>query len=189
MPLVDRRSKADYIKKNRRHIGLSKVIDKKLNLYPGKYIFQCFLAMMTMLAVLSYLDFIEHTAVISSFGATSFIAFTMPRRYHSDAKRLVGGYLTGIAVGVFFHHIARIPCVMDLICVDHLSYALFGSIAVFFAILLMVILDTEHPPAAGVALGFVLNTYDFNTVVFVIAAIFLITGVKNILRPYMIDLI
>ncbi|MCK9477210.1 MAG: HPP family protein [Candidatus Muirbacterium halophilum] len=189
MPLVDRRSKADYINKDRKRIKLSKVVDKKLSLYPWKYIFQCFLAMLTMLVVLSYLDFIEHTAIISSFGATSFITFTMPRRYHSDAKRLIGGYLTGIAVGVFFHHIARIPCVMANVCADHLSFALFGSIAVFFAILLMVILDTEHPPAAGIALGLVLNSFDINTIMFVIAAIVLITIVKNTLKPFMIDLL
>jgi CBS-domain-containing membrane protein len=78
---------------------------------------------------------------------------------------------------------------MANVCADHLSFALFGSIAVFFAILLMVILDTEHPPAAGIALGLVLNSFDINTIMFVIAAIVLITIVKNTLKPFMIDLL
>ncbi|MFW5781930.1 MAG: HPP family protein [Candidatus Muiribacteriaceae bacterium] len=166
-----------------------KWLDPRYTAHPMSYIFQCFLAMVFIFIMLYNLDFLEHTAIISSFGATSFIVFTMPRRYHSDARRLIGGYITGIVTGVIFHQFAYCTPVMNYIQQPHMCHAIFGSIAVFFAILIMVVFDMEHPPAAGISLGLVMNPFDLKTILFVLASIIFVTIFKHVLKPILIDLV
>jgi CBS-domain-containing membrane protein len=51
----------------------------------------------------------------------------------------------------------------------------FGALSVGLAILLMVVMNAEHPPAADLALGFVLNEWNFWTVIVVVFAIVLLS--------------
>ena len=53
----------------------------------------------------------------------------------------------------------------------------------------MVITDTEHPPAAGVALGFVLHGWDYFTVIVVLMGIVSISILKFLLKPVLINLL
>jgi hypothetical protein len=53
----------------------------------------------------------------------------------------------------------------------------------------MTAFDAEHPPAAGIALGFVLNEWTFMMVVLVLAGIIVISAVQRILKPRMINLL
>jgi CBS-domain-containing membrane protein len=69
------------------------------------------------------------------------------------------------------------------------SRVLFGALSVGLAILLMVVTNTEHPPVAGLALGFVLNEWNFRTVVVVFAGIVLLAILKTLLRPMLVDLV
>lgn len=64
-----------------------------------------------------------------------------------------------------------------------------GAISVGLSIFLMVITDTEHPPAAGLALAFVLNTWNLKTVIFVVFAAVLLSLVKHLFRNRLKDLI
>jgi len=49
--------------------------------------------------------------------------------------------------------------------------------------------DTEHPPAAALALGFVLNEWDMFALLVVLSGIVLITGIKEAIKPKLLDLI
>jgi CBS-domain-containing membrane protein len=69
------------------------------------------------------------------------------------------------------------------------SLAAMGAIAVAVAGLLMVSTNTEHPPAAGVALGLVLQPWTYPTVVFVLASAVFLSIAKHFLKPVMIDLL
>jgi len=53
----------------------------------------------------------------------------------------------------------------------------------------MVTTNTEHPPGAAIALGFVLNEWDIMTVVVVLAGISAISLVKELVRDRLIDLL
>jgi len=77
------------------------VIDRKFLKKPLNYIFQCFLAILTMAGILLFLDVITNTALIASLGATVFTVFTMPDTYYARARTLFGGYFIGAASGVF----------------------------------------------------------------------------------------
>ncbi len=79
------------------------LIDKKFKKNPFKYISQCVLASLTILAVLLFLDVLNETAIITALGASTLIVFTMPNQYKSDPRRLIGGYFVGLCAGFLFY--------------------------------------------------------------------------------------
>ncbi len=165
------------------------LFDKKFKKNTVKYIFQCVLATLTILAVLLFLDILNETAIITALGASTFIVFTMPKQYSSDSRRLLGGYLVGLAVGFIFYSISTSDFGTNIIGNHTTSLIIFGSLAVGFAVFIMAITNTEHAPAAGIALGLVINKWDYLTIIFIIAAIIWMYGIKTILRKYLMDLI
>ncbi|MHC4122671.1 MAG: HPP family protein, partial [Planctomycetota bacterium] len=82
--------------------------------------------------------------VISSMAASTFIVFAMPKAVSAKTKNVIGGHLVGLASGSIFY-------------ITTLPYFAEYPLAVGLAILLMVALDVEHPPAAGTALAVVIN--------------------------------
>ena len=165
------------------------IIDKKFRKNKLKYIFQCFLASLTILVVLIFLDVLNETAIITALGASTFIVFTMPTQYSSDPRRILGGYCVGLAVGFVFYLISQSPIKNILSISDTTNLVLFGAIAVGFAIFIMAVTNTEHAPAAGIALGLVINKWDYLTIIFIVVAILWLTSIKLILRSHLMDLI
>ena len=68
-------------------------------------------------------------------------------------------------------------------------HVVFGAMSVGLAIFLMVITDTEHPPAAGLALGLILNEWSFLTIVVVLVGIISLSVIKFILKPVLKNLL
>jgi CBS-domain-containing membrane protein len=66
---------------------------------------------------------------------------------------------------------------------------LFGAAAVGLAIFLMVITNTEHPPAGGLALGVVLAEWDTVALVVPIVGIVALSLARLALKPILINLI
>jgi CBS-domain-containing membrane protein len=65
----------------------------------------------------------------------------------------------------------------------------FGALATGVAMFLMVITKTEHPPAAAVALGLVLNAWDWPTLAFIMGGIAFLSIIKQIVMPLLMDLL
>jgi CBS-domain-containing membrane protein len=163
-----------------------RIFDEKLKNQTVRYIFQSFLATFTILLILLFLDVLKQTAIIASLGATAFIVFTAPKSYASEARPLIGGYIVGILCGVLFNFVATLYC--NLFADIKISYIFFGSLAVGISIFIMVITDTEHPPASGVALGLVINEWTFRTLIFILVGVFFLSLVKTLLKSILVDL-
>ncbi|KYK31535.1 MAG: hypothetical protein AYK22_02255 [Thermoplasmatales archaeon SG8-52-3] len=164
-------------------------IDKKFRKNTLKYIFQCFLATITILAVLIFLDVLNKTAIITALGASAFIIFTMPTQYSSDPRRLIGGYIVGLIVGFIFFFISQSQIKSTFGFSETTALVIFGAIAIGFAIFIMAVTNTEHAPAAGIALGLVINPWDYITIIFIILAMLWLAIIRYILREYLMDLI
>ena len=164
------------------------LIDRKFKTNKLKYIFQCFLASITVLAVLIFLDVLNETAIIAALGASAFIVFTMPTQYSSDPRRLIGGYIIGIIVGIIFYSLST-QLGNNLFENQTIIYVAFGALALGFAVFLMAVTNTEHAPAAGIALGLVISRWDYLTIIFIIIAILWLVGIKILLKKYLMDLI
>jgi len=166
-----------------------KILDKNFRQNIARYVFQCCLATITILLILLFLDVLEETAILASLGATAFIVFTMPNAYSSHPRRLIGGYVVGVVVGLVCYFIITSSFFNSLPVSHTISVAVFGAIAVGIAIFVMVATDTEHAPAAGIALGLILNEWEYSTVVFIVSAVIVMASVRKILKPLLIDLI
>jgi CBS-domain-containing membrane protein len=105
-----------------------------------------------MFFVLVVLDVLTQTVLIASLGATAFISFTMPNAESSKPRYLMGGYAVGILVGVTVSVLVSWVQITHGVGLERFIVISGAAIATGLAMLLMVATDTEHPPAAAVAL-------------------------------------
>jgi CBS-domain-containing membrane protein len=121
-----------------------RLLDAKFKANFPSYIFQSALAGITIFVVMLFLNIARHAVIIAAIGSTAFIVFTMPNNPTARFRNVVGGH----AVGVFSGFLSTLLPHLSFI---HVSAAY--AFAVALSVLLMVVTDTEHPPAAGTALG------------------------------------
>lgn len=146
------------------------------------YVFQSALATLTLLIALVLLR-MQHTVIVASIGATAFIVFAMPDSLTAKSRNVIGGHAVGLVCGSLCAVLAAsVPSVAIL------AYA----VAVGLSILVMVVTDTEHPPASGTALGMAILPWSVGTwwapVVAVITGALLLSLAHRVLRPYLRDL-
>jgi len=140
----------------------------------NRYLLQCTLASVVVLILLLLLDTVTQTVLIAALGASTFIAFAVPRSLQSDPRYMIGGYLVGILVGSSIGTLNASITYSDIVTA-HVAMIVFGALATGLAMFVMVITKTEHPPAAALALGLVLNEWDFLTLVVVIAGVIVLS--------------
>lgn len=154
----------------------------------SRYVLQCGLAGIVVLVLLLILDAVTQTVLIAALGASAFIAFAVPRSPHSGPRHMIGGYLVGIVCGSLMGTLSHLFALSDPI-VAHAIIVLFGAMATSLAMLIMVITRTEHPPAAALALGLVLNEWDILTLLVVIGGIVALSIIKRLILPMLMDLL
>lgn len=165
-----------------------KIFDEKARRNIRPYFIQCGLASVTILVILIFLDVIKHTAIIATLGSSVFLIFALPSAYSSRPRPLLGGYLIAILIGSLFYFLSTLSILERMPISVHTIYIVLGAIAVGLAIFVMVVTDTEHAPAAGMSLGLVLNTWDYKTLLFVIAAVGLLALIRHLFRSWLVDL-
>jgi CBS-domain-containing membrane protein len=143
------------------------------------YLWQCACATVAVLVVLLIVN-LQQAVVISSIGATTFIVFIKPGNTFATPRSIVGGHVVGVLVGSAF---ALVPHPTSL--TTSVVYAL----AVGLALFLMAVTDTEHPPAAGTALGVLLaGEAWWRAAIAILTSAVLLALFHHLLRPYLRDL-
>lgn len=158
-----------------------KLIDPKLKGHIGHYILQCLIATVALIFVLLYVDVFFQAAIVASIGATSFIIFTMPHTNSAKAYYIIGGYTVGIVCGVVSQQL--------LFFIGVVNISIVGAVAVGLAMFIMVITNTEHPPAAALALGIAVEGYTGEMLLFVYLVTICLLFIKWLLRRILIDLL
>ena len=154
----------------------------------ARYALQCGLAGLAVVILLLILDAVTQTVLIAALGASAFIAFAVPRSLHSGARHLVGGYVVGIAAGSLMS-LLYAGFAIDNAMLDHAVMVLFGALAISVAMFAMLVTRTEHPPAAALALGLVLNEWDLVTLFVILLGIVALSLIKRLVLPNLLDLI
>lgn len=154
-------------------------IDSKFPYYWKDYVKQSFYAALTVFLITIILS--KNPVLIASIGATAFIVFAMPNDISSDPKRIAGGHLSAFFVGACF---ASFPF-MEFVFFEALWFASSVGITIF----IMVVLDIEHPPAAGTALGMVVHGYSDSSASAVIISILVLSLISHFTKPYLRDLV
>ena len=67
--------------------------------------------------------------------------------------------------------------------------AIWFSLSVGITILLMVVLDVEHPPAAGTALGMTLIAYSATSATAILISVLFLAIIGHITKPFLKDLV
>ncbi len=132
---------------------ISDVIIKFRALWPY-YLLQSSFAVITLFIIVLILGK-DKAVVISAIGASAFIVFAMPKNVSAKPRNLVGGHFLGLLCGALFYTLA-------------LPFYLEYPLAVGLAIFLMVVLDMEHPPAAGTAMAVVIREVSIDTLLTII---------------------
>ncbi len=166
-----------------------KIFDEKFSSHKKRYILQCVIATLSVFIILLILDAGSNAVIIAALGASTFIVFTMPEAQVSRSRFLIGGYLVGIAAGLLCYYLSSLALLTRIFINPEYSLVVFGSLSVGLAIFAMVITDTEHPPAAGLALGLILNEWSYMTIFLAIVGIITLSVIKAVLRPQLRNLL
>ena len=166
------------------------IFDRKLKKYFPNYILQSLLATIALTIILYFENIFTNTAVVASLGATTFIIFAMPKYTTAQPRRVIGGHIIGIIVGVFCFYIASLAQNREgFLLTQNILKILIPSLSVGLSIFVMVITNTEHPPAAGTALGIVVQGWSYSTIVIILITISLLSMTKYLLKPWLKDLV
>jgi CBS-domain-containing membrane protein len=151
---------------------------EELSSYWKNYVFQSLLAALTTFVVLLFLS-LQEAVIVASIGATAFIVFAMPNSITARPRNVIGGHLVGLLCGTLF---ALIP---------HSSFlysAVAYSLSVGLSIFIMVVIDTEHPPASGTALGVAITGFSTAVVLAVMTSAVVLSLVRHSFRRHLRDL-
>ncbi len=164
-----------------------KLFDDKFRHNKLQYVFQSLLAMVAVAVAMLLIDWLTNAVIVAALGATAFVVFSLPLSRQSHARAVIGGYVVSIAVGTLCFWLAAVMPARTA----HAEYALkvvFGAGAVGLAVFVMTITNTEHSPAAGVALGLSLGQWELRTVAIVMLAVVTMVVLQRILRRHLRDL-
>ena len=166
-----------------------KLFDTKFRDNKLQYILQCLLATASLIVIQLVIGQLSNQVVVASFGASVFLVFGMPHAQSTRPRFLIGGYLIGLVVGSGFHWLRPLlqsPEVFQMSMVSHVALA---AVAVGAAMFAMVLTDTEHPPAAGLALGVALNPWSWQMLLAVAVGIVVLTAIKQVMKPILRNLL
>ena len=145
------------------------------------YLLQSLAGAIMVTLLLTMTAIIDSHVVLAALGASIFIAVAFPHAKSSHARYFIGGYLCGIVSGVIG--------IVVYFVIPGISEHIAAGIAVGICILLMVALEAEHPPAAGLTLGFVLSPYNLDAMIIALCCVGVISVLLHFCRPYMKDLL
>ena len=154
-----------------------KIVRREFRSRWKNYLYQSLLATAVAVAVFWILR-AQNLVVIASIASSAFIVFAMPNSITAQPRRLIGGHLTGVLAGFLAGLLAQLNAPSIVI------YAL----AVGLSIFIMVVLDLEHAPASGTALGIAIGGFYPNVVLTVILSCVLLAIAHRFLRRFLIDL-
>ena len=160
-------------------------IDKKFRRDPVHYILQTLLAFVAIAAVIIALGALTNGAMVAALGASAFIVFAAPHTSMARPRCLIGGHLLSMGVGLFCSLVFRLGWLAE----TDLSAGWIGAAAVALSLFVMVLTDTEHPPAAGNALAFAISAFDAGHVLFTAGAVVSFAAIRWALRHWLRNLI
>lgn len=153
-------------------------IDEEFVSHWKSYVFQSLLATVAIFVALLVFT-LQHPVIVASIGATGFIVFARPDSATAKARSVVGGHLVGLFCGFLCTLILQFSSVHPAI-----AY----SLAVGLSIFIMVVADTEHPPASGTALGVAIEGFCMNLMIAVITSVIVLSLAHRFLKPLLRDL-
>jgi CBS-domain-containing membrane protein len=142
------------------------------------YVFQSLLATVAIFVVLLVLS-LQQAVVVASIGASAFIVFAMPKSVTAQPRNVIGGHLVGMMSGALFSSLTHPLALKSMIMFP---------LAVGLSVFVMVVTDTEHPPASGTALGVAMTGLSVGVAVAIATSAVILSLIHRLLGPRLRDL-
>lgn len=156
-------------------------------------------ALVFMWLVLFTLDHVATSQIIWAAGAStlassSYIVFCAPKSVVAKPQKVIGAYIIAMFCGEAMRYLANLVCGGISSChAGGLVYLHVFEVAAAFSVgiafLLMVLLKSEHPPAAGLAVVMVLDIRNFGALAVILGGAIVLSGIRFIFRRMLCDLI
>lgn len=156
--------------------------------FPWAFVFQAVLATAVMLAILTFVQSLSSAAIAAGLASSVVGIFISPSNQTASIRSVVGGHVVALMLGSLFSFMFFFGPVESFLADAELLRNLGYAFAVGAAMLLMAITNTEHPPAAGTALGMASREFDILIFLSIIGAVTLLAVMKLAIRPYLRDL-
>lgn len=150
-----------------------KILDEKVKKNWDNYLWQSLGAGISIFLVLVLFTSTVDLVIKAAVGSTAFTVFALPDHSTARPRSVIGGQTIGALVG--------------LSCSLLPGLYLQGGLAVAMVSFLMVTFDSEHPPAAGTALGLAISP-SWEGAVFVLLSSGVLSAVRWALRDSLVDL-
>ena len=146
-----------------------RILDRNIRTKFPQYTFQCGLATVAMFLILLVQDTVLRAAIIVAIASSAFIIFVVPESVAATSRKVIGGHLVAVLVATPIAAVLNIS-VIEAAAEDSRYVAdIAAAVSVGLSILVMVMTDTEHPPAAGTALGLIIPGWSWSAVIFIMS--------------------
>ena len=156
--------------------------------YPWSFAFQAVLATVVMMAILAFVHSLSSAAIAAGLASSVVGIFIGPSNRTARIRSVVGGHGLALVLGSVFSVVLFMGPVESFLIDSRYVHDLSLAMAVGMAMLLMAFTNTEHPPAAGTALGMASREFDILIFLSIIGAVALLAVMKLAVRPYLRDL-
>ena len=143
------------------------------------YVFQSLFATIVMIGIFIVLT-LENVVVVASLGSTAFVIFALPKSITAKPQNVIGGNIVGLLSGSLCALIPQPHYIISLV-----AYALAVGISIF----IMVVTDTEHPPASGLALGVAITGFELPVAIAIVTAVVVLSLVHHFCKSMIRDLV
>ena len=169
-----------------RLVSQSRLTDGRFRRYWKNYLIQSGMAALALLIVMLTMDVVLQTAIVVAIASSAFIIFVMPHSTAATPRQVIGGHVVAVVVAMAVSALYLVPVFGND---SHLADDIVAVVAVGLSTLVMVVTSTEHPPAAGTALGLAIARWDPSLILFVLLGAVILTVVRALLRPYLVNLV
>ena len=156
--------------------------------YPWQFVFQAILAAVVMLVILAFVQSLSSAAIAAGLASSVVGVFINPSNRTARIRSVVGGHGVALLLGSVFSFILFLGPIEAFLSDQRILSNLSLAVAVGLAMLMMAITNSEHPPAAGTALGMASREFDLLVFFSIIGAVALLAVMKLVLRHHLRDL-
>ena len=171
------------------HGFLPHVLDQYIHSKWSHYIFQCGLAAVSLIFILLIGDTLLRAAIVVGVASSAFTVFVVPDSVAATPRKVIGGHFAAIIIAMIIISLLSVFGVDGYGGGSRLVVDIAAAMSVGIGIIVMVVTNTEHPPAAGTSLGLIIHSSDWTSIVFIIGSVVLLSVIRMALRGRMINLL
>jgi CBS-domain-containing membrane protein len=165
------------------------LLDPKFRRSYGQYLFQAVLATTAMAVILLFVDSLSSAAIAAGLGSSVVGIFINPTGATARLRAVVGGHTMALLLGSVFSFILFAGSIETFVADHSQFHVVMMALSVGLLILVMAITDTEHPPAAGIAIGMASREWTPEVFGAILGALVLLGVIKLVLRRHLRDLL